>query len=191
MPVARLLALVFAIFACCANQVAESRSLWTVDPAKTRITFVIDAIGLLRTTGQFTNFQGKIAIDLDNPQASNVTFKVAADSIDTGSSALNGFLRGEPFFDVANYPYISFASTRVEKADARHANVTGNLTMLGVTKPISLGVEVDRKLAGAGQRVGVKATGTIDRRDFGMDSGYPVISEAVHLTVTTEVAGEP
>jgi polyisoprenoid-binding protein YceI len=191
MPLARLRALAFAIFACCANQVAESRSLWTVDPAKTRITFVIDAAGWPQTKGQFTNFQGKIAVDFDNPRASNVSIKVAANSVDAGSSSLNDFLRGEQFFNVANYPYISFVSTRVEKADARHAHVGGNLTMLGVTRPINLNVEVDRKLAGAGQQVGFKATGTIDRRDFGMNSGYPVISEMVRLTVTTEVVGEP
>ncbi|MGH6822697.1 MAG: YceI family protein [Methylocella sp.] len=191
MPVARLRALAFAIFICCANQVAESRSLWTVDPAQARITFVVDAVGWPQTTGQFTKFQGKIAIDFDNPRASSVSFKVAANSVDAGSSSFNDFLRGEPFFNVANYPYISFVSTRVEKADARHAHVAGNLTMLGVTRPIDLNVVVDRKLAGAGHRVGFRATGTIDRRDFGMNSGYPVISEAVYLTVTTEVVGEP
>jgi polyisoprenoid-binding protein YceI len=140
---------------------------------------------------QVHHFQGKIAIDFDNPHASNVSFKVAANSVDAGSSSFNDFLRGAPFFNVANYPYISFVSTRVEKADARHAHVAGNLTMLGVTRPINLNVDVDRKLAGPGQRVGFKATGTIDRREFGMYSGYPIISETVHLTVTTEVVGEP
>jgi polyisoprenoid-binding protein YceI len=186
MPLARLRALAFAIFACCANQVAESRSLWTVDPARTRITFVIDAVGWPRT-GRFTNFQAEIAIDFDNPNASKISFTVAANSVDAGSSSLNDILRGEPFFNVTNYPDISFVSTRVEKADARHAHVTGNLTMLGVTKPVSLAVVVDRKLAAAGQRVGFKATGTIDRRDFGMNAGYPVISETVHLIVTSKL----
>lgn len=81
--------------------------------------------------------------------------------------------------------------TLVEKVDARHAHVIGNLTLLGVTRPINLDVEVDRKLAGAGQRVGFKATGIIDRREFGMNAGSPVISETVHLIVTTEVVGEP
>ncbi|MGH6846229.1 MAG: YceI family protein [Methylocella sp.] len=191
MPVARLRALALAIFVCCVSQVAKTRLLWTVNPAQTRIAFVIDAIGWPQTVGRFTNFRGKIAIDFENPRASNVSFKVAANSVDAGSSSLNDFLRGEPFFNVANYPYISFVSTSVEKADARHAHVAGNLTMLGVTRPINLNVEVNRKLAAAGQRVGFKATGTIDRRDFGMNAGYPVISEAVHLMVTTEVVGEP
>lgn len=190
-PVARVLVLALAIAAFRPSELAEARSLWTVDPAHTRITFIVDAVGWPQTQGHFTKFQGKIAIDFDNPRASNVSFKVAADSVDAGSSSFNDYLRGEQFFNTANYPQISFASTGVEKADARHARVTGNLSMLGVTRPVSLDVEVDRKLAGAGQRVGFKASGTIDRRAFGMNSGYPVISETVHLIVTTEVAGEP
>jgi polyisoprenoid-binding protein YceI len=190
-PRARLFVLALAIAACCPFERAEARSFWTVDPAHTHIIFLIDAVGWPRTQGQFTKFQGKIALDFNNPRASSVSFNVAADSVDAGSSSFNDFLRGESFFNAANYPRISFVSTRVEKADARLAHVTGNLTLLGVTRPISLNVEVDRKLAGAGQRVGFKASGTIDRRDFGMNSGYPVISETVHLIVTTEVAGEP
>lgn len=191
MPVVRLRALALAIFTCCASQAGEARSLWAVDPAHTRISFVVDAVGWPQTQGRFTDFQGKIAIDFDNPHASSVSFKVTANSVDVSSSSFNDFLRGEQFFNVANYPYISFVSTRVEKVDARHAHVIGTLTLLGVTRPISLDVEVDRKLAGAGQRVGFKATGIIDRRDFGMNSGYPVISETVRLIVTTEVISDP
>jgi polyisoprenoid-binding protein YceI len=191
MPRARLLALVLVIYACCATQAAVARSLLTVDPAHTRITFIVDAVGWPQTEGRFTNFQGKIAIDFDSPHMSSVSFKVTANSVDVSSSSFNDFLRGEQFFNVANYPYITFISTRVEKVDARHAHVTGTLTLLGVTRPIDLDVAVDRKLAGAGQRVGFKAIGTIDRRDFGMNSGYPVISETVHLIVTTEVVGDP
>jgi polyisoprenoid-binding protein YceI len=191
MPVVRLRVLALAIFTCCASQGGGARSLRAVDPAHTRISFVVDAVGWPQTQGRFTNFQGKIAIDFDNPHASSVSFKVTANSVDVSSSSFNDVLRGEQFFNVANYPYISFVSTRVEKVDARHAHVTGTLTLLGVTRPISLDVEVDRKLAGAGQRVGFKATGIIDRRDFGMNSGYPVISEAVRLIVTTEVISDP
>jgi len=191
MPLSRLRVLVLTIFVCGVNQVLEAHSLWAVDPSHTRITFVVDAVGWPQTEGRFTNFQGKIAIDFDNPHESSVSFTVTANSVDIGSSSFNDFLRGEPFFNVAKYPYISYVSTLVEKVDARHAHVTGNLTLLGVTRPITLDVEVDRKLAGAGQRVGFKATGIIDRREFGMNAGSPVISETVHLIVTTEVVGEP
>jgi polyisoprenoid-binding protein YceI len=128
MPLARLRVLALAIFACFANQALEARSLWAVDPSHTRITFVVDAVGWPQTEGRFTNFQGKIAIDFDNPHGSSVSFKVTANSVDIGSSPFNDFLRSEPFFNVAKYPYISYVSTLVEKVDAQHAHVTGNLT---------------------------------------------------------------
>jgi polyisoprenoid-binding protein YceI len=86
---------------------------------------------------------------------------------------------------------MGFVSTSVEKRDEHIARVTGDLTMLGVTRPISLDVEVARKLAGANHRVGFKATGVINRLDFGMNSGYPLISDAIHLAVTTEASAEP
>lgn len=180
--------LILAIFAGGSSEAIGARSVWTVDPAHTHIGFVIDAAGWPQTHGRFTRFQGKIALDFDNPHASSVSFRVAANSVDAGSSSLDDYLRGNQFFNVASYPYISFVSTRVEKIDARHARVTGNLTLLGVTRPISLGVEVDRR---AGQRVALRATGTIDRSAFGMTSGFPVISDSVNLIVTTEASGEP
>jgi polyisoprenoid-binding protein YceI len=112
MPLARLRVLALAIFARCANQ-ALARSLWAVDPSHTRITFVVDAVGWPQTEGRFTNFQGKIAIDFDNPHGSSVSFKVTANSVDIGSSSFNDFLRSGPFFNVAKYPYISYVSTLV------------------------------------------------------------------------------
>ncbi|MGH6801283.1 MAG: YceI family protein, partial [Methylocella sp.] len=112
-------------------------------------------------------------------------------SVDANSASLNDYLRSEVFLNVANFPGMRFISTSVEKRDEQHARVTGDLTMLGVTRPISLDVEVVRKLAGSNQRVGFKATGVINRLDFGMNSGYPLISDAIHLTITTEASAEP
>ena len=100
-------------------------------------------------------------------------------------------MRSEVFFNVVRFPDMRFVSTSVEKRDEHHTRVTGDLTMLGVTRPISLDVEVARKLAGTNQRVGFKATGVINRLDFGMNSGYPLISDAIHLIVTTEASAEP
>src|SRR6202047_1805276 len=95
------------------------------------------------------------------------------------------------FLEASRFPNMGFVSTSVEKRDEHLARVTGDLTMLGVTRPIILDVEVARNLAGTNQRVGFKATGVINRLDFGMNSGYPLISDAIHLTVTTEASAEP
>ncbi|HEX3494078.1 MAG TPA: YceI family protein [Methylocella sp.] len=170
---------------------AQARSSWKIDPSQTHVRFWVDAIGWLRTAGEFKSFAGHIDIDFDRPSRSLVDFRVAAKSVDVNSAALDDYLRSEAFLNVARFPNMGFVSTSVEKRDEHLARVTGDLTMLGVTRPISLDVEVAGKLAGTNQRVGFKATGVINRLDFGMNSGYPLISDAIHLTVTTEASAEP
>jgi hypothetical protein len=87
---------------------------------------------------------------------------------------MDDYLRSEVFFNVARFPDMRFVSTSVEKRDEHLARVTGDLTMLGVTRPISLDVEVARKLEGTNQRVGFKATAVINRLDLGMTSPLPL-----------------
>jgi polyisoprenoid-binding protein YceI len=170
---------------------ARARSSWKIDPTQTHVRFWVDAIGWPKTTGEFKSFEGHIDIDFDRPSRSRVDFRVAAKSVDVNSATMDDYLRSELFLNVARFPSMGFVSTSVEKRDEHHAQVTGDLTMIGVTRPISLDVEVARKLAGTKQRVGFKATGVINRLDFGMNSGYPLISDAIHLTVTTEASAEP
>jgi polyisoprenoid-binding protein YceI len=170
---------------------AQARSSWKIDPSQTHVRFWVDAIGWPRTVGEFKSFDGRIEIDFDRPSRSRVDFRVAAKSVDTNSTTLDDYLRSEVFLNVANFPDMRFVSTGVEKRDEQHAMVIGDLTMLGVTRPASMDVEVARKLAGANQRIGFKATGVINRLDFGMNAGYPLISDAIHLTVTTETSADP
>jgi polyisoprenoid-binding protein YceI len=174
-----------------ATVAAQARSSWQIDPSQTHVRFWVDAIVWPRTTGEFKSFEGRIDIDFDRPSRSRVDFRVAAKSVDVDSATLDDYLRSAVFFNVARFPDMRFVSTSVEKRDEHLARVTGDLTMLGVTRPISLDVEVARKLAATNQRVGFKATGVINRLDFGMNSGYPLISDAIHLTVTTEASAEP
>ncbi|MGH6839572.1 MAG: YceI family protein [Methylocella sp.] len=182
-----LLGLAFIV----ATVAAQARSSWNIDPSQTHVRFWVDAIGWPRTACEFKSFEGRINIDFDRPSRSRVDFRVAAKSVDTSSASLNDYLRSEIFLNVANFPDMRFISTSVEKRDERLALVTGDLTMLGVTRPISLDVEVARELAGTNQRVGFRAAGIIHRLDFGMNTGYPLISDAIHLTVTTEASAEP
>jgi len=174
-----------------ATVAAQARSSWKIDPSQTHVRFWVDAVGWPRTTGEFRTFEGRIEIDFDRPSRSRADFRVATKSVDVNSASMNDYLRSEVFFNVARFPDMRFVSTGVEKRDEQHARVTGDLTMLGVTRPISLDVEVARKLAATKQRVGFKATGVINRLDFGMNSGYPLISDAIHLTVATEASAEP
>jgi len=144
-----------------ATVAAQARSSWQIDPSQTHVRFWVDAIGWPRTTGEFKSFEGRIDIDFDRPSRSRVDFRVAAKSVDVDSANMDDYLRSEVFFNVARFPDMRFVSTSVEKRDEHHARVTGDLTMLGVTRQISLDVEVARKLAETNHRVGFKASSIV------------------------------
>jgi len=175
---------------CCGSEQGSAGASRAIHQDRTLISFVVSSGGQPQAEGKFTEFNGQIAIDFDNPHQAGVSFEVASRSIDVGSPSLNEYLRGEQFFKAASYPVISFVSTSVEKIDADRALVTGNFFLLGVTKQISLDVQLDRK-PGGGQMLAFRAIGTIDRRDFGMNAAYPVIGESVRIVVTTEVVDGP
>ncbi|HXW20364.1 MAG TPA: YceI family protein [Roseiarcus sp.] len=161
-----------------------------IDPSRTSIEFIVDGVGWPRTKGRFTVFSGKITVDLRRPEASGVSFRVAAKSIDVGSSSFADYLRGDAFFDAARYPEITFVSTAVEKIDDRHARVSGDLTLRGVTHPFTVDVEVDHAGAQDNDRLNFRATGTVHRLEFGMNAGFPAISNDVDLIISTEAAAE-
>jgi polyisoprenoid-binding protein YceI len=164
---------------------AASRSNWEIDPARTHISFSIDAIGYPRTEGQFHQFDGRVSVDFDHPAQSRVSFNVEAQSVDVGSASFADYLRSEAFLNVARFREIAFVSTAVEKISEHEIHITGDLTMLGVTKPLTVDVEVNRQ-AGPRGRLGFTARAKIDRLEFGMNSGFPVISRDVDLLVASE-----
>ena len=163
---------------------------WALNPPQTHISFSVEAIGLPRTSGEFHNFDGRIAVDFDNPAMSHVAFRVEANSIDAGSTLVSDALRSAAFFDAARYAEIAFVSTKVEKVGAQMVRVGGDLTMLGVTRPLTVDVEIDRRDATPHSVFNVKAHATIDRLAFGMNAGYPLISRDVDLVVASQIAAE-
>jgi polyisoprenoid-binding protein YceI len=167
--------------------VAAERAAWRIDPARTHIGFVVDAVGFPRTQGEFHAFDGRLSIDFDRPAASRVAFTVRAESIEVGSSSFDDTLRGSNFLNAQRFPEIRFESTGVEKRDESTIDLTGELTLLGVTRPLTVEVEVKR-LGGA--RLSFVARAHIDRLAYGMNSGFPIISRDVDLTVSSEaIAG--
>jgi polyisoprenoid-binding protein YceI len=162
---------------------------WRIDPARTHIAFAIDAVGYPRTEGQFRRFEGRISVDLDHPNRSSVAFHVQSQSVDVGSSSFDDYLRSVAFLDAARFPSIDFASNSVEKIDDHTVRVSGDLTLLGVTKPLSVNVAVRRESRGGGSaRLAFLAKTNIDRLDFGMTSGFPLVSRDVELVISSEAA---
>ena len=183
----RLVCAILALgFLAPAGGPADAAANWRIDPTRTHIAFAIDAVGYPRTHGQFDQFQGRISVDLDHPDRSNVTFHVQSRSVDVGSAPFDDYLRSAAFLDAARFPSIDFVSNSVAKLNDHTVRVTGDLTLLGVTRPLSVDVAVERQAAGA--RLAFMAKTNINRLDFGMNSGFPLVSRDVQLVISSEAA---
>ena len=163
---------------------------WRIDEAHTSIGFEINAVGFPRTRGRFTHYSGRIVIDFEHPSKSFTSFIVEAASVDLGSQTFNDFVKSPVLLNVSKFPTLSFTSTQVEKLDARTARITGNLTMLGATRPITLSVAVDANQPPNQRAVALLATGRITRSEFGMIFGLPLIDDALDITVRTRATGD-
>ena len=161
-----------------------------IDEALTWIGFKIDAVGFPTTHGHFAHYRGRVRLDFDRPAKSFTAFTVESASVDVGSSAFNDFVKSAALLDVERFPTMNFTSTQVEKLDAHTARVTGNLTMLGVTKPITLTVNVESEPLDNAGSVAFVAKGTILRSDFGMKFGVPLIDDALEITVKTRAVSD-
>ena len=158
---------------------------WRIDPARTTIAFAIDAAGFPRTEGRFRQFDGRISVDFSQPSRSNVAFHVRSQSVDVGSSSFDDYLRSAAFLDSAKFPSIDFVSTSVQQTSDHSVRVSGELTLLGVTKPLTVDVTVARETAGGRARLEFRAATRINRLAFGMNSGFPLVSRDVELTISS------
>jgi len=162
---------------------------YTVDPTHSRIGFVARHAMVTKVRGSFNEFAGTGYLDLENPSASHVELTIQTASIDTRNADRDAHLKSNDFFDMDTYPEIRFVSTATDQVDADHYRVTGDLTIKGVTKPVT----VDFEYTGAAvdpygnQRVGFEGTTTINRKEWGvnwnaaLEAGGVLVSEKVVL----------
>jgi polyisoprenoid-binding protein YceI len=169
-----------------AGHVAQAADSWRINPARTAIRFEVPSSVWGTTRGAFREFEGRLSLDFDQPARSSVVFTVKAASMTTGSSGVDAYIKSDVLFDVATFPTMSFTSRKVEKIDSRTASVTGDLTLRGVTRPLTLRVDVERKTAT--QVALFNARGTVKRSEFNMDAGVPVVSDDVTFTVVAEAS---
>lgn len=162
---------------------------YTIDDSHTRIGFVARHAMVTKVRGSFNEFEGKGYFDAENPSNSHVELTIQAASIDTRNADRDGHLRSNDFFDMENYPTISFKSTNVEQKSDNVYTLTGDLTIKDVTKPVS----VDFEFTGAAvdpfgnNRIGFEGSTTINRKDWGvnwnaaLEAGGVLVSEKVTL----------
>jgi polyisoprenoid-binding protein YceI len=164
---------------------AVAAANWRIDPARTHIAFAIDAVGYPRTHGQFRQFAGRISVDFEHPDKSSVSFHVQSQSVDVGSASFDDYLRSDAFLNSARFPSIDFVSSSVAKVDDHTVRVNGELTLLGVTRPLTVDVAVQREGGSGSGRLAFLAKTNIDRLEFGMNSGFPLVSRDVELVISS------
>jgi polyisoprenoid-binding protein YceI len=147
---------------------------WKIDPTHSHVSFAVRVLSVSTTRGRFHALRGHLHIDEQNPANSWVEAEVEAVSIDTHIKLRDAHLRSAAFFDVKQYPTISFTSTNVEHVGGQNYQVTGNLTLHGVTKPITFDVAYRGQSTLMGARTGLTAKATINRNDFGVGRGAAV-----------------
>jgi polyisoprenoid-binding protein YceI len=183
---ARLVALLIAVLYY--PHLYAAAEEYTIDPAHTFATFEIRHLGISTQRGRFNNTTGKVALDGEAGKGT-VDIVIDARSIDTGNEAMEKLLRGKDFFNVEQFPQIVYKAQRVVFANGQPERIEGELTLLGVTKPLTLTVTsytCTRKPFLVQLRCGMDANTEFKRSDFGMVSYLSFTSDEVKLAIQAE-----
>ena len=162
---------------------------WQLDNSHTRVGFSVEHMGFSTVMGHFSDVDGTVQFDLKNPNQTQLNFVIDTDSIDTAWEARDKHLKTDEFFNVEKYPTMSFKSTQVNFINPQQAKVTGDFTLLGQTKPLTLNLtlkKIDNSPLTKEPVIGFRATGNIDRTAYGMDA----YSQGVTTNVPIQIDGE-
>lgn len=143
---------------------------WNIDPTHTAAEFSVKHMMVTTVRGKFNNLSGIVEFDPANPAAGRVEVEIDAASIDTGVSDRDNHLRSADFFDVANYPKITFRSKKVEVTGENRGRITGDLTIRGTTRPVTIDAEFLGLLKDpwGNDKVAFSGAARINREDFGL-----------------------
>ncbi|MEP2772954.1 MAG: YceI family protein [Fulvivirga sp.] len=173
---------------------SQAQTTWIVDPTHSSIQFEVSHLAVSSVTGQFTSYSATVTSKKNDFNGAKITATIQTASITTNNLERDKHLKDDDFFNAAEYPEIKFESTSfIEKEDNMYS-ITGNLTMKGVTKPITLNAEfggivsINKK-----EKAGFEARGTVNRFDYGLswddvlDSGGLIVGEKVDIILKIEL----
>ena len=168
---------------------------WAIDPVHSEVGFTARHFGVSKVRGRFDKFEGTI-VTAEDPLASSVTATVDVTSINTNQEQRDAHIRSADFFHVEEHPSLTFVSTGI-KEDGGDYLLEGDLTIRGVTKPVSLKLEVNGFGPDpyGGQRVGFSATAEVNRNDFGVSFNGPIpgvpggVAVSENVTINLEIEG--
>jgi polyisoprenoid-binding protein YceI len=175
------------------NQVLEAAQLragaYRVDKEHVTALFEVSHLGYSGYIGRFNDIAATLDFDPARPEASVLDVQIASASVDTPSDVLDGKLRGSDMFDAAKHPVIRFQSRSIAVTGTNTGKVTGDLTMNGITKPVTLDVQFNggSQNAFSGKyTLGFHASGRLDRTDWGLTAWTPAVGKDITLTIRAE-----
>jgi polyisoprenoid-binding protein YceI len=172
----------------CLPLCATAADVYDIDSAHTFPSFTVSHMGYSMHSGRFNRTRGEFVIDRKGA-ASSVTVVIQTASVDTGDPALEEKLRGAEFFDVGKFPEMTYQSSAVRWTGDSTAEIDGELTLLGVTRPVRLDVtrmHCDVHVYFRTPWCGFAAEATLRRSEFGMNAGIPMVGDEVRISIQAE-----
>lgn len=174
-------------------------STYTIDAAHSRIGFAVKHMVISTVRGKFNEFTSTVNVNEEQPEEAQIEVQINANTVDTGVEFRDNDLRSNNFFDVEQYPAISFKSTKIEPLGGSEYRIAGDLTMHGSTKPVAVTgvVEGPTKDPWGNERVGVELVGRLSRKEWGLtynaalETGGMVVGDEVRLEIDAEYTKVP
>lgn len=162
-------------------------STWVIDPTHSEVQFKVKHLVISTVTGSFKSFEGSLQTEGDSFDGASIQFTADVNSIDTNMEQRDAHLKSADFFDAENFPTLSFASTSFVSKGDEDFTLTGDLTLRGVTKSVTLAVNYGGQMVDfyGNTKAGFELTGKINRKDFGLNWG--AVTEAGGVVVSDEV----
>ncbi|MDE4454880.1 YceI family protein [Psychrobacter sp. DAB_AL62B] len=160
---------------------------WKLDVPKTNVDFEVKYLGKATTDGKFNKVNGAINYDVKNPTSTTINFTVYTDSIDTDRGFRDSFLRRKELLNTQKYPTMTFVSKKVSMINPKEANVTGDFTVLGQTKPLTVRVtlsDIENDPITSKPTLKFCATGLVDRYSYGVTAFPKMISNIIPLEIS-------
>ncbi len=162
---------------------------YQIEPNHSHVNWTANHFGFSNQTGKFSDISGEINFDEKKPQNSSVDVTIKIASLTTGLSKFDGHLKSADFFDEKQFPTAKFVSKKVKVTGKNTAKIEGELTLHGVTKPVTLNAKFNKSdvsVITQKPTVGFSATSTIKRSEFGMNYAVPAVSDEISLLIEVE-----
>lgn len=164
---------------------------YAFDKEHTSIGFSVSHLGYSNMVGRFMEYDGQFTFDEKNPKKSSVDVTIRPAGVSTISTKLDEYLQGADFFNTAKFPDVRFTSTAIKITGAKQADITGNLTLLGVTKPVTLKARFNKAEPNPISQqyiAGFSADAVVKRSEFGMSKYVPMVGDEVRIHIEVEAA---